>query len=257
MQLPEAKTAEQIMYQKLFVQLNENYETLLTELRTKTMEDIDFTEYWVHEIKTPIAAMKLIIENGLDEPNEQMLFELSDQILKIEDMVQKTICYNQINDLSRDSQIERINLKTVFNKCLRTEYASIHHKHIGLEIQGIDFEVDSDEKWLYFIIKQILDNAVKYSHNNGIIKVYGKNEMSDQRLIIEDFGIGIKPEDMRRLFEKGFTGDNGRRFKGATGVGLYLSYKLAKKLGHDIQVESEFKKGTKVSVMMRAELLEK
>ena len=131
----------------------------------------------------------------MDAPNEKTLFELSDQIVKIEDMVQKVMCYNQINDLSRDYQIERINVGQVFHKCLKTEYAYIHHKHIQLECEGLDFEVNSDEKWLGFIFKQILDNAIKYSYKNGRIKVYGKNEMNHQVVIIEDFGVGIKGED--------------------------------------------------------------
>lgn len=249
-QLPEADTIEQKLYEKLIKQLDINYDSLLNELKIKSMEDMDFTENWVHEIKTPIAAMKLIIENGLDEPDEKVLFELSDQIVRIEDMVQKTICYNQINDLSRDCQIGLVNLGQVLNKCLRMEYANIHHKHIQLEMENLDFEVNSDEKWLYFMIKQVLDNAIKYSSENGRIKVYGKNEMNHQELVIEDFGVGIKMEDKRRLFEKGFTGTNGRAKVGATGVGLYLAYKLAKKLGHQIQVESEFGKGTKVSIIL-------
>jgi len=249
--LPTHTSYEQKLLMKLIVQLKRNAEKKMEVFEEKKMEDIEFIETWVHEIKTPIAATKLIIENSLDNPTEKALYNISDEIIKIEDMVQKTICYSQLNDFSRDCQISSVNLQKIVNKCLQNEYSNINNKYLELDIRSLNFEVNSDEKWLYFIVKQILDNAVKYSNENGLIRIYGVNDLYNKKLFIEDSGIGIREEDMRRIFEKGYTGLNGRKKNVSTGVGLYLSYKLAKKLGHDIHISSVLKQGTKVEIILQ------
>lgn len=172
---------------------------------------MEFVETWVHEIKTPISAARLMIENNLDDPNEETLYALLDEIQRIEDMVQKIICYSQLNDFSKDCQISDVSLKSVVNKCVQREYSNIRNKDIHLNMENLDFMVNSDEKWLGFIIEQILDNAVKYSRAHGEIKIFGINEHYDQRLVIKDFGVGIRAEDVRRVFDKGYTGANGRK----------------------------------------------
>lgn len=249
--LPNPISYEQKLYMKLVLQLKRNAEKMMGSFEDNKREDIEFIETWVHEIKTPIAATKLIIENSLDNPTEKVLYNILDEIIKIEDMVQKTICYSQLNDFSRDCQISSVNLKKVVNRCLQNEYSSIKNKYLELNIRNLDFEVNSDEKWLYFIIKQVLDNAVKYSKKNGSIQIYGVNEFHNQKLFIEDSGIGIREEDIRRIFEKAYTGSNGRKKTVSTGVGLYLSYKLSRKLGHDIHISSILKRGTKVEIVLQ------
>lgn len=249
--LPTHTSYEQKLLMKLIIQLKRNAEKKMEVFEEKKMEDIEFIETWVHEIKTPIAATKLIIENSLDNPTEKALYNISDEIIKIEDMVQKTICYSQLNDFSRDCQISSVNLQKIVNKCLQNEYSNINNKYLELDIRSLNFEVNSDEKWLYFIVKQILDNAVKYSNENGLIRIYGVNDLYNKKLFIKDSGIGIREEDMRRIFEKGYTGLNGRKKNVSTGVGLYLSYKLAKKLGHDIHISSVLKQGTKVEIILQ------
>lgn len=174
-----------------------------------------------------------------------------DEVQKIEDMVQKTICYSQLNDFSKDCQISDVSLQRVANKCIQSEYSNIQNKNIHLNIENIDFTVNSDEKWLGFIVKQILDNAVKYSRDDGEISIYGINEHYDQRLVIRDHGVGIRAEDVRRVFDKGYTGVNGRKKTTSTGVGLYLSNKLAKKLGHEIRIDSVFGEGTTVEIVIQ------
>ncbi|URZ03510.1 sensor histidine kinase [Clostridium felsineum] len=249
--LPKPTSYERKLYTKLMMQLKRNAERKMDIFEEKKIEDIEFIETWVHEVKTPIAATKLIIENSLDNPTEKVLYNISDEIIKIEDMIQKTICYSQLNDFSKDCQISNVNLQGIVNKCLKTEYSNINNKYINLDIKNLDFEVNSDEKWLCFIVKQVLDNAVKYSYENGVIHIYGENNFRNQKLFVEDTGIGIEEEDMRRVFQKGYTGLNGRKKSVSTGVGLYLSYKLAKKLGHDIRITSASKHGTKVEIIIQ------
>lgn len=181
---------------------------------------------------------------------EKVLLTFEEQ--KEEDMVQKTICYSQLNDFSKDCQISDVSLRRVVNHCMRSEYSNIQNKDIHVKMENLDFVVNSDEKWLAFIVKQILDNAVKYSKAHGEISIYGINEHYDQRLVIRDYGVGICTEDIRRVFDKGYTGANGRKKITSTGVGLYLSHKLAKKLGHEIRINSTPGKGTIVEIVIQA-----
>ena len=249
--LPQAQTYEGELYTKLLLRLKKNADEALLSFEEQKEEDMEFVETWVHEIKTPISAAKLIIENSLDQPKEETLYALLDEIQRIEDMVQRTICYSQLNDFSKDCQISDVNLKSVVNKCVRSEYSNIQNKDIHLKMENLDFVVNSDEKWLGFIVKQILDNAVKYSRTHGEIYIYGVNEHYNQRLVIRDFGVGIRVEDVRRVFDKGYTGANGRKKTTSTGIGLYLSHKLAKKLGHDIRIDSTLGKGTIVEIIIQ------
>lgn len=249
--VPSPYTAEQRIYTELLYKLKRDYDAKFAEYGRKKAEDIDFLETWVHEIKTPIAASKLIIENSLNAPTEKALYSILDEIEKIEDMVQKTLCYSHLNDFSRDCRISRVNIQNVVNACIQSEYSNITNKGIQLDIKNVNFEVTSDMKWLQFIIKQLIDNAVKYSRSKGTIQIESTLDAAEYTLIIRDFGVGIKKEDLRRVFEKGFTGFNGRRAYASTGVGLYLSQKLALKLGHAITISSEIGKGTEVSLHFR------
>ena len=246
--LPSPNTPEQKIYTELLLKQKKDYDKKFTEFNDKNAEDIDFIETWVHEIKTPIAASKLIIENNLNAPTEKTLYNILDEIDKIEDMVQKSLCYSQLTDFSRDCQIGQVNIQKVVNECIQSEYSNIVNKDIRLNIQNIDFNVNSDAKWLQFIVKQLIDNAVKYSRPHGEIQIEFQSGTNGQTLIFRDFGIGIKKEDLRRVFEKGFTGFNGRRANTSTGVGLYLSQKLASKLGHIITLSSQIGKGTEASL---------
>lgn len=246
--VPSPYNAEQRIYSELLRKLKNNSDAKFAAYGQKSAEDIDFLETWVHEIKTPIAASKLIIENNLNAPTEKVLYRILDEIEKIEDMVQKTLCYSQLNDFSKDCRISCVNVQKVVNTCIQSEYSNIANKGIKLNIGDIDFEVNSDAKWLQFIIKQLIDNAIKYSKFKGTVQIESISNATGHILRIRDFGVGIKQEDLRRVFEKGFTGLNGRTNYASTGVGLYLSQKLALKLGHTITITSELGKSTEVSL---------
>ena len=247
--VPRGHTAEEGLYRELLLQEKTNADKIMEAAEDKKTEDMEFIETWVHEAKTPIAAIRLIIENSLDHPTEQSLYDISDELLQIEDAVQKTICYSELNDFSKDCQIENVNLMKVVNYCIKREYSNIRNKHLKIEIGDTDFEVNSDTKWLSFIVKQILDNAVKYSSEGGTIHILAMNELHNRRLIIADEGIGIREEDLRQITSRGYTGKNGRTSVHATGIGLYLSHKLAAKLGHEIRIESKVKEGTTVTIL--------
>ena len=246
--IPAPMSAEESIYYELLIKLYKAANEKIAAHNTKSIENLEFMTMWVHEIKAPIAASKLIIENSINDPSEKALYSIEDEINKIEDFVQIALFNSRSDDFSKDYMICSTNLNKIVNECIIREYSSITNKKLTLKMYSIDLQIDTDEKWLGFIIKQILDNAIKYSPISSVIKIYAEQNEKESVLYVEDSGIGIKPEDISCVFNKSFTGNNGRKFYNSTGIGLYLSQKLARKLGYNISVLSEYGHGTKVSI---------
>lgn len=246
--LPSPLSYEQKIYLDAIEKLYENANIQIEKLINKNNENVEFLTTWVHEIKTPIAASKLIIENNLNSENEKILYGIEMEIEKVEDYIQKVLFYSRINDFSKDYRIDTVKIQKVVKESIKSEASWFINKDIKLEVGTLDIEVNSDYKWLEFIIKQVLDNAVKYTAKGGIIRIYSEVKDKEKILRIKDNGIGIRTEDIERVFEKSFTGYNGRVKQHSTGMGLYLSQKLAGKLGHRITITSEYGKETEVSV---------
>lgn len=256
--LPLSTTYEEKLYLSLLDELYMDANIQIEKLNSIGNENIEFITTWVHEIKTPISATKLIIENNITSENEKILYCIEGEIEKIDDCVQKALFYSRINDFSKDYSINGVKIEDVVKETLKSEASYFINKKINLSYDGLDIEVDSDYKWLQFIIKQILDNSIKYTSSGGSIRIYseicdnGKSSI-EKVLHIEDDGIGIKKEDIERVFDKSFTGNNGRLKQNSikqysTGMGLYISQKLAKKMGHYITIASEYGNGTTVSI---------
>lgn len=203
----------------------------------KTLEEMtDYYTMWAHQIKTPIFALRLLLQENPTE-NKEALAEL----FKIEQYVEMVLGYLRTEDMSSDLKLSRCTLDPVIREQIH-KYAGIFvSKKLSLTYEEIAESVLTDEKWLGFVIGQILSNALKYTRTGGI-HIYWK----DTTLVIEDTGIGIRTEDLPRIFEKGYTGVNGRENNRATGIGLYLSRKIMNRLGHRIYVTSEEGKGTSV-----------
>ncbi len=235
--LPEPRNLTQVHYQKLIRLLdNRNRKSEMSFLRSQS-EMIEYYTMWVHQIKTPISAMRLLLQGQEKQENAQLLSEL----FKIEQYVQMVLSYLRL-DGSNDFVIQKYDLESIVKQAVR-KYASLFiHQKIKLDLKPIDAEVLTDEKWLAFVLEQLLSNALKYTRQ-GTISIY---MASETKLVIEDSGIGISPEDLPRMGEKGFTGYNGREQKQATGLGLYLCKKVMKRLSHTINFESEIGRGTKV-----------
>ncbi|HDK7174363.1 TPA: sensor histidine kinase [Clostridium botulinum] len=214
----------------------------------KDMQE-DYREYietWVHEIKTPIASTKLIIENNRNEVTNKIDFQMD----RIEGFVEQVLYYSRSNNVSKDYIIKQINLDLVVRNVIKRNYRDFIHKKIKLEIKDIDEIVHSDGKWVEFIINQIIVNSIKYSNSKEpMISIYSTKKANSVMLTIEDNGAGIIDKDINRVFEKGFTGENGRKFSKSTGMGLYLCEKLCSKLGLKIIIVSEVNKGTKVTLI--------
>ena len=222
----------------------------------KSLEEMtDYYTMWAHQIKTPIFALRLLLQEN-PSANKEALAEL----FKIEQYVEMVLGYLRTEDMSSDLTLSCCSLDSVIRDQIH-KYAGIFvSRKLSLTYDGISESVLTDEKWLGFVIGQILSNALKYTRTGGIrisLKdVPGNSQNTEDisnmispspvTLIIEDTGIGIRKEDLPRIFEKGYTGVNGRENNRATGIGLYLSKKIMKRLGHRIYVTSEEGKGTKV-----------
>ncbi|MGN5651265.1 sensor histidine kinase [Bacillus sp. Brlt_9] len=214
--------------------------------RDMQMDYREYIETWVHEIKTPIASTKLIIENNQNEVTNK----IDSQMDRIEGFVEQVLYYSRSNNVNKDYIIKPINLDNVVRNVIKRNYRDFIHKRIKLDIQDIDEIVYSDGKWVEFIMNQIIGNSIKYLNNKeSMIRIYSIKKANSVMLTIEDNGVGIIPKDINRVFEKGFTGENGRKFSKSTGMGLYLCEKLCSKLGLKIGIESEVNKGTRVTLI--------
>lgn len=226
----------------------------------KSSEDMtDYYTMWAHQIKTPIFALRLLLQESTEENKEKL-----SELFKIEQYVEMVLGYLRTEDMSSDLKLSRCSLDRIIRDQIH-KYAGIFvSKKLTLTYESISQDVLTDEKWLGFVIGQILSNALKYTRTGGIriylekklsldtddvsisIRNDGRNKVENLTLIIEDTGIGIRAEDIPRIFEKGYTGVNGRDDNRATGIGLYLSNKIMRKLGHRLYITSTEGKGTKV-----------
>lgn len=245
--LNEPLSNEQKRYFMLLRKLDTEYCDKLNGFNVEKKDFSDFINYWVHEIKTPIAASKLILENET-KSKEEILDIIEDKIMSIENYVEQALYYLLADNFSKDYFIGEINIGQFINNIIKKNAKLFIAKKIKIELENLDFTINSDIKWLNFIVEQIILNALKYTDNNGTIKIYGYADDKERCIVIEDNGIGIKQEDIKRVFNKGFTGYNGRQNLKATGIGLYLSKKLTEKLGHDISIESIYSEYTKVTI---------
>ena len=246
-QLPEPESLEAETYQKLLWELDEVRRQVSSAADAREREDMDYYTMWVHQIKTPIAAMGLLLR-GDDTDRGR---ELRSELFRIEQYVELVLSYLRLGADSTDYVIRDHDLDSILRQAAR-KYATLFIRgKVSLELQPTNLRVLTDEKWLQLVVEQVLSNAVKYAPG-GHVKIYAR----DSRLVIEDDGVGIAREDLPRIFERGFTGCNGRMDKRATGIGLYLCREICRRLGHTITAESEVGRGTRVIIGLERPLLE-
>lgn len=239
--------------------LEEDYQNLIHTVNTDKIQNLNHAEYmqkdlieyytmWVHQIKTPIAAMRLLLQTEENYENQ----ELQEELFRIEQYVEMVLQYLRLDADTTDLIIKRQPLDHIVKEAVH-KYAKLFiRKKIKLSYEPLQCEVLTDEKWLEFVVEQILSNAIKYTIS-GTISIYME---SQKTLVIEDTGIGIRAEDLPRVCEKGYTGFNGHNDKQSTGIGLYLCQRILKKLSHSIRIESKLGQGTKVKIRLQMEELE-
>ncbi len=242
--LPEAKNAVEKEYAKMIETLFCEKSEILNESTKKISDLSDYYTIWAHQIKTPIAAARLVLQSGIDEA------ELSEQLRRIEEYVQMAMCYVRLSSESTDFVFEEINADELIRSEVRKYSTQFIRKKLSLELKNTEKIIVSDKKWLGFIVGQVLSNAVKYT-NSGGVSIYFEEPLT---LCVLDTGIGISPEDLPRIFEKGYTGLNGRIDDKASGIGLYLCDTICRRLGHKITAQSD-KTGTLIKIdLQRTEI---
>ena len=246
--LPEARTVSEKDYQQMICALGRINSSLLTDWQREQQESLDYYTTWVHQIKTPIAVMRMTLQGEDTEEHRELLAEL----FRIEQYVDMVLSYIRLGSSHTDFVFQEYDLDAIIRQAIHKYASQFIRCKIRLIYEPVTMKVLTDEKWLLFILEQLLSNAVKYTRK-GTVTI---SVSSDQILTVTDTGMGIAPEDLPRIFEKGFTGYHGRTDKKATGLGLYLCRQTAEKLGIDISVKSEPGKGSTFFLDLRKEALE-
>lgn len=206
----------------------------------------EYIELWIHEIKIPIATSKMIVENNKSEVTKSIDEELD----KIENYIEQALYYARSNTVEKDYIIKKNNLKDIVSSTILKNKTTLIQNNVKIEMENLEEEVYTDSKWCVFILSQIIQNSIKYSkEQNKEIKLYAENKKENVILYIKDNGIGIDKAEIGRVFEKGFTGTNGRQEKKSTGIGLYLCKKLCDKLCIGLEIASEKEIGTEVKLV--------
>ncbi len=206
----------------------------------------EYIELWIHEIKIPIATGKMIIENNKSKITKSIDQELN----KIDDYVEQALFYARSNNVEKDYYIKKTSLEEVVNDTLIKNKAILLENKVNINIHDLQYTVNTDNKWLVFILSQIIQNSIKYSkEGEKNIEIFGNENKESVTLHVKDNGIGIKNSELTKVFDKGFTGTNGRiTGKKSTGIGLYLSKKLCNRLGLSINISSRENVGTEIII---------
>ncbi len=236
----------EILYDALY----EIDKSMAEKIKEYSLSIADFKEYiemWIHEVKLPLASLNLMVHNHKELSDKKII----EQLKRIDDDVEQVLYYVRSENAEKDYLIKEIELNKVISN------VAIKNKDILLE-NNIDFEVEvgnkkvlTDSKWLEFIVNQIVSNSMKYIRNGveHLIRITAEENSKNIILKIYDNGIGIEKSDIPKVFDKTFTGNNGRKIETSTGMGLYISKQLCKKLGHKITIDSKEKEYTEVSIL--------
>ena len=223
----------------------------IAEMQKQSRDYRDFLDTWVHEIKTPITSARLIIEN---EKNPTTL-KIEDELRKIDNFVELVLYYARSSDVEKDFKVENTTLKALVSTALKTYSKPIIQAGGRIHMEGMDIPVCADSKSCSFIIGQVISNAIKYRQEEFCLEFRSQVQKNRIALLIHDNGIGISKADLSRVFDKGFTGENGRRFSKSTGIGLYLCKKLCDRMNIAISISSEKGQGTTVALYFPTESL--
>ena len=241
MELPEQ--AEDQVYYQLLKMAGKSMLEQIGEVERERLEYKEYIEQWIHEIKTPITAMKLLCENHRTDWTKELLLELE----KTNRFTEQALYYARSEHTEKDYSVREMALSQVVHQAIADNKYLLLQGGMRLEVEEMQDTVYSDEKWVRFILNQLIANAVKYRTEQPVLRISTHKRQDQVVLVVEDNGIGIAASDLPRIFEKGFTGQNGRMVQQSTGIGLYLCKRLCEKLGIGITAESS-EHGTAISL---------
>ncbi len=236
--LPKAKTPGEKAYSELVETVVDDCNRIKDEEETRRNDMVNYYTLWAHQIKTPISSMNLALQNR----DGEIFRKLSLDLAKTENYVDMVMAYLR-SDGASDYVIKEYNVDEIIKDAVKKFAGEFIERKIKLEYTPVNITAITDRKWLSFVFEQIISNALKYTPS-GSIRIYGK----DNAVIFEDTGTGISAEDLPRIFERGYTGLNGRENRRSSGLGLYLCGRICRNLGHSVYAESKVGKGTKISV---------
>ena len=242
-ELPAAQSPQEQAYQALLLALHADRQKLKSNMNARYHDMTEYYTVWAHQIKTPIAAIRLALQNE-DTPLSR---RLTGEVGRVEQYVQMALTYLRLGSDSSDYVIRSCALDDIVRPAVRRFAGEFIQRKIQLNYQMLNYTVITDEKWLGFVVEQVLSNALKYTPQ-GSVSIYMEPEGV---LCIRDTGIGIAPEDLPRVFEKGYTGYNGRSHRKASGLGMYLCREILTRLGHSVSAESQVDHGTTIRIDLR------
>lgn len=247
--LPYSCRLEDRLYNKMMHLSNKSVIEKIRKIEDAQRDYREYIESWVHEIKTPITGIALICENRRrhEAVTQENLREISLENQKIENCVDKVLYYARMENVYKDFLIQKTDLQKTAEEVLAKNRLLLIRHQVRAEVHCGDM-VYTDGKWISFILNQMIGNSVKYRSESPVFLIYTEREKSGVRLTIEDNGVGILPEELSRIFEKGFTGSNGRSHKQATGMGLYLCKRLCERLEIGLSAQSQPGRGTKMTL---------
>lgn len=244
----ESDSWENHIYREMLGRLLKEQRRKQDVIRIRQQDTVDYYTTWMHQIKTPIAAMGLILQQEDTENSRR----LSEELQRIEQYVEMVLTYLRLGSEETDYVFAWVELDSLLRGCIRKYAGSFIRKRLTLDYESMDCRILTDEKWLAFVVEQLMSNALKYTRE-GSVSIYLEAPCT---LCIRDTGIGIAPEDLPRIFEKGYTGYNGRNDKKATGLGMYLCKQICDRLKHTITAESVLGEGTTMRIRLDREVLE-
>lgn len=238
--LDRADIAEKI-YQKQYRKLTEEYLDYKQRETEKNKEQMEYFSLWLHQIKTPIAAISLLVQQNKEVSGQK---QMEQELLRLDDYTHMALNYLKLEDIGKELDLEWVSIDEIIKETLKKYSILFIYNKIQLIYKPLEKNFLTDRQWLQVLVEQILSNSLKYT-KTGKISIFLEN---GHTLVIEDTGAGIRQEDLPKIFEKGYTGLNGRLHEKSTGLGLFLSKKICNRLGHGLHIESELGSGTKVYI---------
>jgi hypothetical protein len=245
--IEKQETQEENVVKELFYQVETSTLAEFESLKKNSEDYRDFVETWVHEIKIPIAVIKMILAN-----HKEADFGLSGEVDRMERYVEQALFYARSSAVSKDYLVGLMNLQKIVQQTILSYRRQLREINARIDLHDLEQEVYSDGKWVQFMLGQVVGNSIKYAPEKDVdgcglvLEIYATNTANAIQLHVRDNGVGIKANEVDRVFDKGFTGHNGRSGVKSTGIGLYLCKKLCDKLGHGITLTSREGEGTEV-----------
>lgn len=247
--LPKGHSTQQKMFMRSFRQQVKNYHRYVSKSIDKDKEKQNYALYWAHEIKTPIIASKMILKDNKAVLPEKVYQQLLSEMNEVDRLTMQSLYFSRLDSFEIDYLITEINAERIVKDAIKRQATAFINKRIKLNINVPEIWIRSDSKWLSYVCDQIISNAVKYTPQGGDVSCCLEADGRQAKLMISDTGPGIPIEDHQRVFEKGYTGIQGRNTYKSTGMGLYLAKEMSKKLGHVLSLESIEDVGTTVSII--------